>query len=577
MPGGLLQISGLSTESLFLNGAPEITFFKTVYRRHTNFAIESLVVNFEDPVEFNSVSTAKISQTGDLVHNVYLQVFLPEINLFRNTMPDPTDFQVAYNLAKENYNVVLQFMKVNRCAYVKAYDIFIAENNIQNATSDMINAIKLVFTNQEVIIKGMQDLLMINPNAPFTYNEISMQAIANSFDENNDKDELFKALSIGIDKSVKTQNYFYYKMYDAEVLLKDVLNKNIKFAWIKRIGHFIAEYIEVKIGGHTIDKHYSTWLNVWYELTANRSIEETYWKLIGNVPELTDFNRKIKPKYILKIPLQFWFCRFSGLALPLICLQYNNVSFNVKFRPIQEVAYIETGGNAIKYSLDDSGISLEEVPDIMQNVVLNANILADFYYLDAHERRRMASSSAEFLIEQVQYLEIPNITTPTCQVLLNSFVHPTKEIIWVASLTSTTLNTDGSHETQLGNYTTNATNINDVNVQSTVAFSSMDLNSYNRIMRLDSNYFNFVVPYERHKSTPTLGVNVYSFALNPEEQQPSGSLNMSLISRIVLYLEFQPSLFTPSLRDPLIITVFTRNINILRMIGGFGSLAYTYI
>lgn len=572
MPGGLLQISTLSAETLFLNGAPEITFFKTVYRRHTNFAIESLTVNFEDPVEFNNISTAKISQTGDLMHNVYLQVFLPEINLFRNTMPDSTDFQIIYNTTTDNYyNTVLPFMSVNRMAYVDAYNIYIAENNTENATGDMILAINKAFSSTTEIVESMQKLLLSDQNAPFTYNEISMESIAEGFSTESDKNDLFKALSVGIDKSVKTQSYFYYQMYNARIALIDAQNKNIKFAWVKRIGHFIADYIEVRIGGHIIDKHYGIWLNIWYELTANRSIEETYFKMIGNVPELVDFNRTIKPKYILKIPLRFWFCRFSGLAIPLVALEYHNVSFNVKFRSIQEVSYIEAGTN-IQYSLAEDGITLDEVPDIL-GVNIDANLLIDFYYLDSSERKRFAQSSHEYLIEQIQELTTENVSQPNVQFLLNSLVHPTKELIWVAQLTRFTENVSGTNECRWDNYSQTVENKGN-----NVAYSSLDFNSYNRIMRLDSKYFNYLIPYQNYYSTPSDGINIYSFAIQPLEQQPSGSANLSKISRIIMTLEFAQNLFVNNvINDPLIVRIFSRNINILRIMSGFGAIAYTYL
>jgi hypothetical protein len=575
MPGGLLEISSFSAESLFLNGAPEITYFKTVYRRHTNFAIESLNIGFEDPVEFNGFNTAKISQTGDLMHNVYLEVVLPQINLFRNTMPDDSTVQTLtniYNTAKNNYTTVLEFMDINTLAYVNAYNIYIAQNNNQNATSDMKQAIMNIFNGFDQ--EPMESLLSSDPSAPFTYDEICMESIADTFDTTANKNDLFKALSIGIDKSIKTQSYYYYAMYDANVTLQDSQNKNIKFAWIKRIGHFIAEYIEVKIGGHTIDKHYGTWINIWYELTANRSIEETYFKMIGNVSELTDFNRTIKPQYLLKIPLTFWFCKFSGLAIPLVALEYHNVSFHVKFRALQELSYIEKGTN-IYYSLDPDGIVLQEVPDIITNINISATMLIDFYFLDSHERRRFAQSSHEYLIDQIQYIEMPNTTLPGIQIQMNSFVHPTKEIVFAAQKTSYTMNIDGTNECRWDNFS-----ISDENKGNAINSASLDFNSYKRVMELDGNYFNYVVPYERYPngSTPSDGINIYSFGINGMEFQPSGTANFSKIARIILTLSFNSKLFTNGvITDPLVVYVFTRNINILRIISGFAVITYTYL
>lgn len=572
MPGGsLIEIASSSTECLFLTGTPEITYFKTVYRRHTNFAIESLVVNFDDPVEFGGYNTAKVLQTGDLMHNVYLQVTLPQINLFRNTMPNTSQLQILYNTTVSNYTIVTNFMSVNRVAYVDAYNIFIAENNTENATIDMINAVNSAFENQ-TYSTSMQELLANYPNAPFTYNEISMQVIANGFDENSSKDALFKALSIGIDKSIKTQKYFYYQMYDANVALLDAQNKNIKFAWVDRIGHFIAEYIEVRIGGHIIDKHYGSWLNIWYELTANRSIQETYFKLIGNVSELTDFNRNVKPKYLLKIPLQFWFNRFSGLSIPLVALSYHVVSFGIHFREFSKLCYIESGTN-IAYSLNPGGLTLAEVPNVITSINISANLLVDFYYLDSHERRRFAQSSHEYLIEQVQTLYIPNNTQPSSQILLTSFVNPSKMFAWICQKQKYTVNLDGTNKCRWDNYS-----ISDENVGNIIESSWIDFNSYNRVMKLDGNYFNYVIPWQHFTSTPSDGINCYSFALFPEQFQVSGQCNTGKIPRMVLFVDLFQDLFVNGVAtDPLNITVFSYNLNILRIVSGFGVLAFSYL
>ena len=108
--------------------------------------------------------------------------------------------------------------------------------------------------------------------------------------------------------------------------MADAINPNFKFAWVDRIrscdyGLYSNSRLEVQ----RIDKQYGDWLNIWYELTANKNLEEIYYKMIGNVPELTTFDRTIKPAYILYIPLQFWFNRFNGLAIPLVALQYHDV------------------------------------------------------------------------------------------------------------------------------------------------------------------------------------------------------------------------------------------------------------
>jgi hypothetical protein len=299
-------------------------------------------------------------------------------------------------------------------------------------------------------------------------------------------------------------------------------------------------------------------------------MEDIYFKMIGNVPELTTFNRSVKPKYKLKIPLQFWFCRFTGLAIPLVALEYHDVTLNIKFKKIQELSYIESD-NTIKYSKSDTGIQLMDVPDQL-NLNIDARLLIDYYYIDSVERRRFAQSSHEYLIDQLQVLELTNINQQQLQIVLNNFVHPSKELIWVSQKKRYTVNPNGTNKCRWDNYS-----LTDENVGNPIAYSSMDFHSFTRMMRLDGNYYNYVQPYETHWTIPSDGVNMYSFSVFPEESQPSGSANFSRLSRIVLQLEFDKSLFPAGVStEQLTVRVYTRNINILRIISGMAGLAFVY-
>lgn len=574
MPGGLIQIASYGSQDLFLTGVPEITYFKIIYRRHTNFAIESVQVPFDDTTNFNGYTVLKVPKTGDLIHKVYLQIQLPAMNLLRETMPseaDVNDLKAVYQTTQANYQIITDFMNPNRNAFVSAYQIYIAENSTTK-TTDMIQAINDVFAQEgnQPKIEAAKNLLTLSTLAPFTYNEISMDTIASLFDSQSSPDVLFGALEDGIDKSIKTQQYYYNSLLLALETLTDAQDQHIKFAWVKKIGHAIIDNIEVKIGGQKIDRHYGDWLNIWHELNGSLDMENIYNELIGNVDVLTNFDRSPKPTYLLKIPLQFWFNRFSGLALPLISLEYHDVTFHVKFRPIEQVAYIEAGTN-IKYSQVSGGVTLDEVPtEIGLDII--ANMLIDYVYLDISERKRFAQSSHEYMIEQTQILEKNNVTQQQIQFTINNFVHPTKEIIWVSQKEKYRVNNDSTNQCMWDNYSLTP----DGN-GNPIIYSSLDFHSYKRIPKLSGNYFNYLQPYQCHHKTPSDGINCYSFSLFPEDQQPSGTANLSRLTRIVLYLEFSQTLFINStITDTLCVRVYIRNVNILRFINGFAGLAYNY-
>lgn len=114
------------------------------------------------------------------------------------------------------------------------------------------------------------------------------------------------------------------------------------FSWIRKLGHFLIDFVEVEIGGQIIDKHYGDWLNIWFELTVPNMKIDGYNKMIGNVKQLFDtkvsdrINNSVSDR-ILYIPLQFWFCRYVGASLPIMALQYHEVRINIKFRSLEEV------------------------------------------------------------------------------------------------------------------------------------------------------------------------------------------------------------------------------------------------
>jgi hypothetical protein len=80
MGGGLMQLVAYGAQDIYLTGSPQITFFKVVYRRHTNFAIESIEQTFNGTVDFGRKVSCTVSRNGDLIHKVYLQVDLPALS-----------------------------------------------------------------------------------------------------------------------------------------------------------------------------------------------------------------------------------------------------------------------------------------------------------------------------------------------------------------------------------------------------------------------------------------------------------------------------------------------------------------
>ena len=104
-----------------------------------------------------------------------------------------------------------------------------------------------------------------------------------------------------------------------------------------------------------------------------------------------------------------------------------------------------------------------------------------------------------------------------------------------------------------------------------VTLGKLILNGNDRFYARDGRYFSLVQPFQHHENVPNnVGINVYSFALKPEEHQPSGSLNMSRIDTAVLDLQYDSG--TTADKQ---VSIFAVNYNVLRILSGMGGIAYS--
>lgn len=511
-----MQLVAYGAQDVYLTGNPQITFWKVVYRRHTNFSVEAIEQTFNGQPDFGKRVTCTISRNGDLIHRVYLQVTLPAV-------------------------------------------------------------------------------------------------------------------------SCPTSNSYCFR-------------------WVNYIGHQLVRNVDVEIGGQRIDRQYGDWLNIWNELTQQPGHQIGYDNMVGNTIALTGTALGATQATTLYVPLQFWFCRNPGLALPLIALQYHEVKINLEFRSKSE-CYVTVG--AVAACNGDSGTFC--VPSIE-----TATLYVDYVYLDTDERRRFAQVSHEYLIEQLQFTGDESITTQNVKMRLN-FNHPVKELIWVCQRDSVVApginqwtnytddydndtmavltdlgngvfalpqsaaintNSESGWATQsfpdfatfsqsigavpFGNNTNNpgsrfmavnsqfafpggpgaiANSFAPVNFgvensagqgsdhaglgpmnagRNPVVRAKIQLNGHDRFSERLGSYFNLVQPYEHHTDIPAVGINVYSFALKPEEHQPSGTCNFSRIDSAVLQLQLTGKAAIGSK-----VRVYATNYNVLRIMSGMGGMAYS--
>jgi hypothetical protein len=420
-------------------------------------------------------------------------------------------------------------------------------------------------------------------------------------------------------------------------------------------------------------------MQIWTQLSVDQSIMPAFESLIGNTHDLVLMKRPNgvaldttcssnettiscipragTPAKTLYVPLQFWFCRNPGVAIPLIALQYHEVRVNVQFETWQNCQYAESGvGRPVA---------------LAARSLAAASLYVDYVYLDTEERRRFAQQSHEYLIEQLQYTGAESITSSSNKVQLN-FNHPVKELMWVVQRdsfvdcsTSSWLASVGGAQpfnysddfstdgmiTALLSQASNANaplpggaTVGSGNITQTAAFgggtnvtvirpgdllgqnatqmsaggtnavygadsvdlagiaefdagvnyllakvilasgvrcegknpvevAKLQLNGQDRFTEREGDYFDKLQPYQHHTRCPSVGINVYSFALRPEEHQPSGTCNFSRIDKATLQLTV--SVNTVVLTNTAQVRVYALNYNVLRVMSGMGGLAYS--
>jgi len=343
-----------------------------------------------------------------------------------------------------------------------------------------------------------------------------------------------------------SSTYIEVEMPDGNTLIYDSDN---------RAGFNLIEYVELDIGGQIIDRQYGEFLSIWAQLSLSDSKIANLIAINSVINTANDSCNTVTGRpsrnNVTYIPLGFWFCRNPGAALPLIALQYHEVKINILWN---KSSLIFTNGNTVPSSAGPA----------------QANLLVDYIYLDVEERRRMAQESHEYLIEQTQFNEDKGLTTAQNRVDL-TFNHPVKELIWVTQ-------NAGRRDCRING----GDSLDPLTYDDIIYECTLQLNGQDRMQALPGKYFNAVQPYQHHtgigasNAEGNAGIYMYSFAIKPEEHQPSGTCNFSRIDTATLVFSVDGKTVINNIDvNNYEIRVYAINYNILRIMSGMGGLAYS--
>ena len=325
-------------------------------------------------------------------------------------------------------------------------------------------------------------------------------------------------------------------------------------SYVNAIGHALIQEISIEIGEQEIDKQTGEWMEIWSNLTTTEEVRFGFYDMIGKVDGYVP--PTLYGPLKLYIPLRFWFCKNPGLHLPLLALQYHPVRINLTLRPLQQLFY----SDQLVANCDSTTVNPVSITDMQ--------LWGDYVFLDIEERRRFVANSHEYLIEQVQYTPSiglnPSINTIPIRVEFN---HPIREFIFILQKNVM----ESYHE--WFNYSSLA--ISEAGRRTDLLTSAvLQLDGQDRFEERDAGYFRLVQPWQRHTVIPNEDyLYLYSFALRPEELQPTGSMNASRIDNIIWQLTMNQT--TTPARGNCSARVYATNHNVLRVVDGFGGLLFT--
>ena len=339
------------------------------------------------------------------------------------------------------------------------------------------------------------------------------------------------------------------------------------------LSHALFSTLEIEIGGQLIDRQYGVWLSIWRDLTeCNPTGQQGEVIVNGGEPVLNspfgsvDSTKYQRMSYTHQggtnvtttsdapteayVPMRFWFCRNPGLAVPLIALQYHEVKFNIQFSLASTYIFGGTGTSNLSTA--------------------SFTVYADYVYLDTTERRQFAQNAHEYLIDQLQQQQESSSGTSANNTIHLNFNHPVKELVWVGAPVA--LTSASSVDSQAGGATPSSI------VQGATGSASntqckIILNGTDRFTARNLKYFTRNQVWDTHTGFGATGVPdaiaVYSFALRPEEHQPSGTCNFSRIDTAQLA-------FIGGIGETVsALNIYAVNYNVLRIMSGMGGHAYS--
>ena len=535
MGGGLMQLVAYGAQDVYLTGNPQITFWKVTYRRHTNFAVESIEQTFNGQADFGRRVTCTISRNGDLAYRTYLQVTLPEINqqmanansqgVFARWLDFPGEQLVA------QVEVEIGGQRIDR-----QYGDWMHIWNQLSLTAEQERGYKAM-VGQTTQLTYITDPAFVNVDGPCS-SDAPRQVCA-----------------------------------PRNALPETTLYVPFQFWYCRNPGLALPlialQYHEVKINLDLRPIDECLWAvsglncngNDGQKVTAAYAQSLVAASLYVDYVFLdTDERRRMaqNPHEYLIEQLQFTGDESVGSSSNKIKLNFNH--------PCKELVWVVQPDANVDYcSSLECGTPLFKLFGAQPfNYTDAVDALPNAVHAFGTEESIAGNNSQAFITVDGIFQQAGAQQTNASNGWDANYSQPNLDS---GSGTAPTVSDAGTFvlaETALDLHCWG---------MNPVVVAKLQLNGQDRFSEREGSYFDVVQPFQHHTRTPDTGVNVYSFALKPEEHQPSGSCNFSRIDNATLQLVLSNA--TVEGTNTAKVRVYATNYNVLRVMSGMGGLAYS--
>ena len=539
-----MQLVAYGAQDVYLTGNPQITYWKVTYRRHTNFAMESIEQTFNGQSDFGRRVTCTISRNGDLAYRTYLQVTLPEI---------------GKSLATDSM-VYARWLDFPGHQLIEAVEVEIGGQRIDKQYGDWMH---------------LWSQLTMDVNQEKGYNKMVGQTTQLTF--------LTDPSFADVDGPCSSSSP-HQVCAPRSALPETTLYIPLQFWFCNNPGLALPlialQYHEVKINIDLRAIDECLWaVKSLSSSSSDQKVTNAYAQSLVSASLYVDYiyldtdeRRRMaqNPHEYLIEQLQFTGAESVGSSSNKIRLNFNHPCKELVWvvQPDANVDYCSstTGGTTLFMSLGAQPFNYTDALDALPNTIKafgNDNTL--------NGTNEFINPSGLFETRGADGIKF----TDTAGLKVSNFSNE----LGGGDKASNFFGTNGSNEFQstvsdAGTFVLAETSLNmHCWGENPVVTAKLQLNGQDRFSEREGTYFDQVQPWQHHTRSPDTGINVYSFALQPEQHQPSGTCNFSRIDNATLQLVLSNA--TVQGVSTAKVRVYARNYNVLRIMSGMGGLAYS--